>query len=89
MATLTNAERTELVKKALGISGTFQDESLNIYINEAMLFMQDAGVKEEIAQGLSAIGAIVLFVNDNWNYSSGEVKQSEAFTKRLIQLASR
>lgn len=86
---LTHAERLNLVKTALGFGGNnFNDEILEIYIEDAMYFLVDAGVSEEVAESRAAIGAIVAYVNDNYNYSSGEVKHSEAFIKRVIQLAA-
>lgn len=87
MAQLTTAERLTKVKTALGISGDYQDETLSIYINEVIEELKSAGVKKEVAESAAAVGCIACGVNDLWNYSSGGVKHSEYFNRRLIQLS--
>lgn len=87
MTQLTTAERLEKVKTALGISGDYQNETLTIYIDEVIAEMIAAGVKKEVATSSAAVGCIACGVNDLWNYSSGGVKHSEYFTRRLIQLS--
>ena len=73
------------VKKALNITGTYQDDTLTIYMNEAMDFLKDAGVSEvHITTGLVARG-----VSDLWNYGDGNGKLSEYFYQRATQLAYR
>lgn len=86
---LSQEERLKKVKQALGIGGSFQDGALQIYINEAIDFLVDSGVYRAVAESETAIGAIVLYVNDIYNYASGDVKLSDAFQKRLIQLSSK
>lgn len=88
MAKLTAAERLAKIKIALGMNGTnYQDETLDFYINEVLCELIDAGVKQEVAESEAAVGCIALGVNDLWNYSSGGVKHSEQFHRRLIQLS--
>lgn len=88
MAQLTTAERLAKVKIALGLNGSqYQDETLTFYINEVILELIDAGVKKEVAESAAAVGCIACGVNDLWNYSSGGVKHSEHFNRRLIQLS--
>ena len=87
MAQLTTAERLAKVKTALGIGGDYQNETLNIYIDEVIAEMIAAGVKKEVAESAAAVGCIACGVNDLWNYSSGGVKHSEYFNRRLIQLS--
>ena len=88
MAQLTTAERLAKVKTALGINGTnYQDDTLQIYIDEVIAEMIGAGVKKEIAESAAAVGCIAVGVNDLWNYSSGGVKHSEYFTRRMVQLS--
>lgn len=71
------------VKKALGIEGTYQDDTLSEYIDEVMAFLTDAGVKSSnITAGLVARG-----VSDLWNYGSGSGKLSEYFMQRATQLS--
>lgn len=79
------AEETMLtkVKKALGIEGTYQDSTLQEYIDEVTTYLQDAGVKSaNITSGLVARG-----VADLWNYGAADGKLSEYFMQRATQLS--
>lgn len=87
MAQLTTAVRLARVKAAMGISGEYQDETLTIYIDEVIAELIAAGVKKEVAESAAAVGCIACGVNDLWNYSSGGVKHSEYFNRRMIQLS--
>lgn len=87
MTQLTAAERLAKVKTALGIGGDYQNEALTIYIDEVIAEMIAAGVEKEVAESAAAVGCIACGVNDLWNYSSGGVKHSEYFNRRLIQLS--
>lgn len=87
MTQLTTAARLAKVKTALGIGGDYQDETLQIYIDEVIAEMISAGVKKEVAESTAAVGCIACGVNDLWNYSSGGVKHSEYFNRRLVQLS--
>ena len=88
MAQLTAAERLRKVKSALGMSGSdYQDETLTFYIEEVIEELVDGGVQREVAESAAAVGCIAIGVNDLWNYSSGGVKHSDAFNKRLTQLS--
>lgn len=78
-ATLTD------VKNALGITGTYQDATLQIYINEVTAFLVDAGVP----QTLITSGIVARGVSDLWNYGAGEGKLSDYFKMRATQLALR
>lgn len=71
------------VKQALGITGNYQDNTLNQYIAEVKAFLVDAGVAEaNITSGIIARG-----VADLWNYGAGEGKLSSYFMMRASQLA--
>jgi hypothetical protein len=71
------------VKSAIGITGTYQDATLQQYIDEVVAFLNDAGVKTaNITSGIVARG-----VSDLWNYGAGEGKLSEYFMMRASQLA--
>lgn len=73
----------ENVKNALGISGTYHDNTLQVYVDEVVAFLVDAGVKEaNITDGIVARG-----VSDLWNYGAGEGKLSDYFRIRAVQLA--
>lgn len=71
------------VKAALGITGTYQDETITQYIDEVTSFLIDAGIKQSnITTGLVARG-----VADLWNYGSGDGKLSSYFMQRATQLS--
>ena len=71
------------VKTALGITGIYQDNTLNQYIAEVKAFLIDAGVPEnKITSGIITRG-----VADLWNYGAGEGKLSSYFMIRATQLA--
>ena len=71
------------VKNALGITGTYQDNTLQVYFDEVVAFLVDAGVAEKhIKSGIVARG-----VADLWNYGSGEGKLSPYFEQRVAQLS--
>lgn len=89
MTQLTAVERLEKVRTALGISGDYQDDTLMFYIDEVIEELVDAGVARIVAESRAAVGCIALGVNDLWNYSSGGVKHSEQFNRRLIQLSKK
>lgn len=71
------------VKSALGVTGDFQNDTLEIYFNEVIEFLEDAGVAQEnITVAIVARG-----VSDLWNYGTGEGKLSEYFYQRAKQLS--
>lgn len=71
------------VKNALGITGTYQDDTLGVYIDEVVEFLKDSGVKEQnITSGIVSRG-----VADLWNYGEGDGKLSSYFIQRATQLA--
>lgn len=75
------------VKNCLGVSGTYQDAMLQLYIDEVKVFMKDAGVPEATIDSDSSAGVIIRGVADLWNLESGSVKFSEYFKMRVTQLA--
>ena len=71
------------VKNALGITGDYQNATLQLYIDEVMAFLVAAGVAEtNITSGIVARG-----VADLWNYGAGEGKLSPYFMQRAAQLS--
>lgn len=88
---LTEAERLAKVKYALYGDATqsYNDEQLKLYIEEVLDEMIHAGVKENVAKSAAAVGCIACGINDIWNFSSGTVKHSEYYNRRLIQLTLR
>lgn len=80
---MTDAELLIKVKKALGITGTYQDDALTEYISEVKSFLIDAGVSSEyITSGIVSRG-----VTDLWNYGAGDGRLSEYFIQRAAQLS--
>lgn len=71
------------VKNALGITGDYQDATLQVYFDEVVNFLTDAGVVEaNITKGIVARG-----VSDLWNYGGAEGKLSQYFMQRATQLS--
>lgn len=79
------ADILEKVKNSLGITGNYQDNTLNEYINEVKLYMISAGVSEAVTNSEMSAGVIARGVSDLWNYGNG--KLSEYFYQRVSQLA--
>ena len=77
MCTLTD------VMNALGLAGSYQEETIQPYFEDVVDFITGAGVKPaSVSAALVARG-----VTDLWNYGSGEGKLSEYFKMRVTQLA--
>lgn len=83
---MTDTELLERVKKALNITGTYQDDTLSIYIDECKSFMADAGVSEVLIISDVSVGVIARGVSDLWNYGAGSTNFSEYFMQRVVQL---
>ena len=73
----------EDIKNALGITGDYHDATLQIYFDEVVEFLNDAGVK----QSNMTAGIIARGVSDLWNYGMGEGKLSPYFMQRAAQLS--
>lgn len=73
----------ENVKTALGITGDYQDPTLQIYFDEVKDFLVDAGVPED----KQTTGLIARGVADLWNYGGAEGKFSAYFLQRATQLS--
>lgn len=87
---MTDAELTSKVKIMMFGSdqGNWRDDMINGYIAEVKEYMLDAGVPDAVLHSEKALGCIVMGVNDLWNYTSGGVKFSQYFDRRVTQLAS-
>lgn len=85
---MTDNEILQRVKTALGYTGQYNDEMLKIFIADIRQYMLDAGVKQEIVNTDSAIGAYIRGVADTMNYGSGTVTLSPYFKERVIQMAT-
>ena len=80
---MSDTNMLEKVKNALGITGTYQDDTLGVYIDEVIDFLVESGVKRSnITSGIVSRG-----VADLWNYGEGDGKLSSYFIQRATQLA--
>lgn len=79
------AEKTmlESVKDALGVTGTYQDETISAYIAEVKAYLVEAGVSE----GNITAGIVSRGVSDLWSYGNGNGKLSDYFMQRATQLS--
>lgn len=75
------------VKTALNITGTYQDGTLQTYIDEINEYMIAAGVSTSLINTKVTAGTVTRGVADLWNYGAGEGKLSSYFYERVIQLA--
>ena len=91
MTQLTAPERLNKVKLALygTAANSYNDDQLQIFIDEIIDELIDSGVAKEVAESTAAVGCIAVGINDLWNYTSGGVKHSEQFNRRLIQLSKK
>lgn len=85
---MTGTELLTKIKQGMGITGNYQDETLQVYIDEVKLYMHDAGVPQEVIDSPAAVGVILRGVIDWWNYESGGAGPSAYFKERVIQLAA-
>lgn len=76
----------EKVKTNLGITGNYQDATIQGWIDEVKEFLMDGGVPQEIVEAESSVGIISRGVTDLWNYGAGDGKLSQYFMQRAIQL---
>lgn len=83
---MADAYILDIVKDALGITGTFQDAALKIYIDDIKGYMRDAGVSEETITDKSTAGVIARGVMDIWANGSGSGELSNYFIQRVTQL---
>ena len=84
---MTDAELLAKVKCGLGITTSYQDKTLQIYIDGAKAFMLSAGVKQSVIDSAASVGCILQIVSDTWNYGSGAVKISPLAEMRIVQLS--
>ena len=84
---MTDANILTGVKNALGITGNFMDDTLNVYIDEVTSYMSNAGVTD--SNIIASVGVIARGVNDLWNNNAGAGKLSPYFYDRVTQLAMR
>lgn len=83
---MTDTELLNKIKNGLGITGVFQDTTLQVYIDECKAFMLSAGVHPSVVNNEVSVGCIMRGVADLWNYGSGNTTLSDYFRMRVIQL---
>lgn len=83
---MTDSELLTKVKSGLGITGDYQNETLQLYIDEVKAFMVDAGVPQTVVESPVSVGCIMRGVADLWNYGSGTANLSKYFINRMLQL---
>ena len=71
------------VKTALNITGNYQDTTLQIYFDEVVDYLTDAGAP---ASALT-VGIVARGVADLWNYGGAKGKLSDYFMQRAAQLS--
>lgn len=71
------------IKSALGITGDYQDSTLQMWMDEVVAVLKDAGVSESTM----TVGIIARGVSDLWNYGAGDGKLSPYFMQRATQLS--
>ena len=69
---MTDTELLNAVKTALNITGTYQDETLNVYIADVKNFMSDSGVSDDLINSSVSVGVIARGGSDLWNYGSAK-----------------
>jgi predicted metal-dependent peptidase len=87
MANLLPEQLLMKVKAAMGVTGDYQDETIQVYIDEVKAFLLSAGVHATVLRSDKAVGIIARGVMDLWNYGAGDGKLSPYFYQRVTQLA--
>lgn len=85
---MTSTELLTKIKQGMGITGDYQNDTLQVYIDEVKLYMRAAGVPQDVIDSPAAVGAILRGVTDLWNYASGGAGLSAYFKERVVQLAA-
>lgn len=75
------------VKANLGITGSYQDTTIQGYIDEVKQFLLDGGVPKSIVDSDTSAGVIAVGVKDLWNYGAGDSSLSPYFFQRATQLS--
>lgn len=73
------------VKNGIGITGTYMDATITVWIDEVTDYMLNAGVSA--ARIAASAGVVTRGVDDLWNNGAGNGKLSPYFRDRVTQLA--
>lgn len=82
---MTDAELLTKIKNGLGITGGFQDDTIQVFIDDTKEFMRSAGIKESVLTSSASVGCILQGVTDKWVEKRNDY--SPGFYKRVIQLS--
>ncbi len=74
------------VKKAVGNTGTYQDDTIQFYINDVKVDLLSAGVRADVVNSTLAVGCIARGVTDMWLPVAGAAKYSETFFQKADAL---
>ena len=86
MTTLTPEQLLAKVKAAIGITGDYQDDTIELYIDEVKGYLAAAGVHTTVLQSDKVVGTVARGVIDLWNYGAGQGTLSPYFYQRALQL---
>lgn len=75
------------VKLFMGITDSYQDETLIPIIDEVAQYMAEAGVSKSVIEAEGTCGVLARGALDIWNYGSGQVSFSPLFQSRVTQLS--
>ncbi len=84
---MASAAMLTAVKNALGVTGTFTDTTISVYIDEVVDYMSGAGVSAAIIA--ASPGVVARGVSDLWDNDGGNVRFSPYFHERVTQLVMR
>lgn len=89
MAALTKITEEELLKKVKSLigAGGYDDEPIELWIEDVKYELIDSGVHEIAVNSRVAIGVIARGVDDLWSTGGGTVNLSPYFRQRVAQLA--
>ena len=84
---MTDEELLNEVKKRIGVTGDYQNDTIAGHIEDVQSFMIDAGVDAETMTSNKIVGAVARGVSDLWDYGSGKGEFSPYFFQRVTQLS--
>ena len=82
---MTDEELLAAVKKRIGITGDYQDDTISGHIQDVKDYMADSGVSDAVMESDAILGAVTRGVSDLWDYGSGS-GFSPYFFQRVTQL---
>ena len=75
---MTDEELLAAVKKRIGITGDYQDDTISGHIQDVKDYMADSGVSDAVMESDA--------ISDLWDYGSGSGEFSPYFFQRVTQL---